>query len=78
MFTAILRASLHFPRPRFLWRLTPFPFAGLLIVASETALDHFVAIFVACYNEGNEIAAAKANRAERHHDDELQQLITHR
>jgi hypothetical protein len=30
--------SLHFPRLRFLWLLSPFPFAGLLIVAGDTAL----------------------------------------
>jgi hypothetical protein len=43
-------------------------------IASNTALDHFVAVFVACHNERNETAAAKAKRAERHNDDELQQL----
>jgi hypothetical protein len=67
---------LHFPRLRFLWRLSPFPFAGLLIVAGNIAPNHFVAPFVARYDERNEIAAAKAKRAERHHDDELQ-LLTH-
>jgi putative membrane protein len=70
--------SLHFPRLRFLWRLPPFPFAGLLIVASGTALDHFVAVFVACHDERNETAAAKAKPAKSDHDDNLQQFITHR
>jgi hypothetical protein len=51
---------------------------SLLIVASDTALDHFVTVFVACPDERNEIAAAKAKRASPHHDDELQQFITHR
>jgi serine/threonine protein kinase HipA of HipAB toxin-antitoxin module len=54
------------------------PICRLLIVASDTALDHFVAVFVACHDERNDRAAAKAKRAERHHDDELQQLIPHR
>jgi hypothetical protein len=39
--------------------------------------DHIVAPVFARHDERNEIAAAKAKRAERHHDDELQSL-THR
>jgi hypothetical protein len=77
IFAAIRRASLHFPCPRFLWRLSPFPFAGLLIVAGDTALNHFVTPFVARHDKCSENTATKAKRAERHDDDELQQL-THR
>jgi hypothetical protein len=77
IFAAIRRASLYFPCPRFFWRLSPFPFAGLLIVASDTALGHFVAVFVARHDKCSENAATKAKRAERYDDDELQQL-THR
>jgi hypothetical protein len=54
-----------------------FPFAGLPVVAGDSALDHFVAEAVARNEEGDAVAAAKAKRAERRHDDELQQL-THR
>ena len=54
-----------------LWRLSPFPFAGLPVVAGDTALDHFVAIFVARHDKRSEIAEAKAKRAKRDHDDEL-------
>ncbi len=62
---------------RFLRRLSPFPFAGVPVVAGDAALDHFVAPFVACHDERGEITAAKAKRAKGPHDDELQQL-THR
>ena len=59
------------------WRLAPFPFAGLPIVASDAALDHFVAPFVARQDEANEIAAAKAKPAKGNHDNDLQQhLVT--
>jgi hypothetical protein len=70
-------ASSHSPRPRFFRRLSPFPFAGLRIVAGDTALDHFIAPFVARHDERGENTAAKAKRAERYEDDELQPL-THR
>jgi hypothetical protein len=49
----------------------------LRVVAGNTAPNHFVAPFVA-YDERDEIAAAKAKAAKSDHDDELQQLITHR
>jgi hypothetical protein len=42
------------------WRLSPFPFASLPVVASGAALDHFVAPLIARHDEGSEIAAAKA------------------
>jgi hypothetical protein len=61
--------------PRFR-RLSPFPFAGLPVVAGDTALDHFVAPLVACDDEGGEVAAAEAKSAESDHDDELQ-TFTH-
>jgi hypothetical protein len=69
--------SSHVPRPRFLRRLSPFPFAGLLIVSSDTALDHFVAVFVASHDECDEIAAAKAKCAERDYNENLQQQLAH-
>ncbi len=56
------------------WRLPPLPFAGLPVVASDPAFDHFVAPFVACPNECDEKPAAEAKRAEAHYDDELRQL----
>jgi hypothetical protein len=77
MFTAIRCASLHFPRPWFVRRFPPFPFAGPRVVAGDTALNHFIAPFVARHDERGENTAAKAKRAERHEDDELQPL-THR
>jgi hypothetical protein len=55
----------------FFRQLSPFPFAGVPVVAGDAALDLFVAPFVARHDEGREIAAAKAKRAERRHDDEL-------
>ena len=74
--TAIRRfGSLHSPRRRFFRRLSPFPFAGLLVVASHTALDHFVAKPIACRNERGEVAAAEAKRAERHHNGNLQHRL---
>jgi hypothetical protein len=76
MFTAILRASLHFPRLRFFRRLSPFPFAGLPVVAGNTALDHLVPPLIARHDEGSEVAAAEAKRGERHHNDDLQQQLT--
>jgi hypothetical protein len=76
IFAAIRRASLYFPRLRFLRSFPPFPFAGLRVVAGSTALDHFVAPILVRHDEGGEVAAAKAKRAERHHDDELQ-LLAH-
>jgi hypothetical protein len=59
---------------RFFRRLSPFPFAGLPVVTGDTALDHFVAPAVACDDKGDQVATAEAKRAERCHDDELQQL----
>src|SRR6516162_7615290 len=75
-FTAI-SFSPHFgssdsPRRRFLRRLSPFPFAGVPVVASDAPLDHFVAPLIARHDEGSEVAAAIAKRAERHHKDDLQ------
>jgi hypothetical protein len=52
----------------------PFPFAGLRVVTGNTAPNHFVAPFVARYDERNEIAAAKTKPAKSDHDDELRQL----
>jgi hypothetical protein len=69
--------SLHSPRRRFFRRLSPFPFAGLLVVACHTALDHFVAKPIACRNERGEVAPAEAKRAERHHNRNLQQQFAH-
>jgi hypothetical protein len=63
--------------PPFFWRLAPFPFAGLPIVAGDTAPYHFVAPVVAYHDERNEIAAAETNRAKACHDHELRYL-THR
>ena len=57
-------------------RLSPFPLAGLPVVAGDSALDHFVAPAVACNNEGDQITTAEAKRSEAGHDHELQQ-ITH-
>jgi hypothetical protein len=61
---------------RFFRRLSPFPFAGVPVVASDAALDHFVAPAVACDDESGQVATAETKRAERCHDDELQQ-VTH-
>ena len=44
---------------RFFRRLTPFPFAGVPVVAGDAALDHFVAPLIARHDEGSEVAAAK-------------------
>jgi hypothetical protein len=62
---------------RFFRLLSPFPFAGLPVVAGQTALDHFVAPLIARHDEGSDIAAAEAKRAERNHNDDLQQQLTH-
>jgi hypothetical protein len=62
---------------RFFRRLSPFPFAGRPIVAGDAALDHFVAPLIARHDERGEIAAAEAKRAERHHNDDLQQQLAH-
>src|SRR6266571_1949888 len=59
------------------WRLPPFPFAGLPVVAGNTALDHFVTPLIARHDDGSEVAAAEAKRAERHHNDDLQQQLAH-
>jgi hypothetical protein len=34
------------------WRLSPFPFAGLPVVAGDTALDHFVPPLITRHDEG--------------------------
>ena len=52
-------------------RLSPFPFAGLPVVAGDMALDHFVASLIARHDEGSEVAAAEAKRCERHHYKDL-------
>jgi hypothetical protein len=70
-------ASLHFPRPLFLRRFFPFPFAGPRVVAGDTAPNHLVAPFVARHHERNEIAAAEAKRAERDYNENLQQQLAH-
>src|SRR5215468_1174832 len=59
-------------------RLAPFPFAGVPIVAGDAALDHFVAPLVARHDEGSEVAATEAKRAERHHNEGLQEQLAHR
>src|SRR6516165_1562014 len=59
------------PRFFFFRRLSPFKFAGLPVVVGATALDHFVAEPIARHDECNEVAAAKAKRAERPHNAEL-------
>jgi hypothetical protein len=62
---------------RFLRRFTPLPFSGVPIVARYTALYHFVAPFVACHDEGSEVATTKAKRAERYHNEYLQEQLIH-
>jgi hypothetical protein len=61
----------------FFRRLSPFPFAGLPVVAGDAALDHFVTPLIARDDERSEVAAAEAKRAERHHNDDLQQQLAH-
>ena len=71
MFAAILRASsrvssLAADSAGFILkyrRLSPFPFAGVPIVAGDVALDHFVAPLVARHDKGGQVAEAKANAA---------------
>ena len=55
----------------------PFPHASLPVVASDTALDRFVAPVVACHDERDEIAAAEAKRAERNDNKYLKQQPAH-
>jgi hypothetical protein len=50
---------------RFFRRLSPFPFAGLPVVAGDAALDHFVAPAVASDDEGGQVATGEAKPAER-------------
>ena len=57
--------------------LSPFPFAGVPVVAGETALDHFVAPAVARDDGGCQVPDAKAKRAKRHHNDDLQPQLAH-
>src|SRR4029077_19074277 len=56
-------------------RRSPFPFAGLPVVAGDTALDHFIAPLIARHDERGEVAAAKAKPAKSDHDDDLQQHL---
>jgi hypothetical protein len=49
-------------REAILWRLTPFPFAGLPVVAGDATLCHFTAPFVALYDERYEIPAQSKSR----------------
>jgi hypothetical protein len=56
----------------------PFPFAGLLIVTSNTAPNHFTAAFVARHDSRSENTAAKAKCSGGHDDDEFQQQIIYR
>ncbi len=42
------------------------------IVPGDAALDHFVPPVIARQDEGGEIAAAEAKRAERDHNENLQ------
>jgi hypothetical protein len=58
----------------FFWRLSPFPFAGVPVVAGDAALDHFVTPPVPRHEEGSKVAAAEAKPTKGDHDDELQQL----
>ena len=51
--------------------LSPFPFAGPLVVVGKTALDHIAAPVLARHDESGQVAAAEANRAERRHKAEL-------
>ena len=51
--------------------LSPFPLAGPLVVVGKIALDHFVAPLIARHDEGSEVAAAEAERAERRDKAEL-------
>jgi hypothetical protein len=46
------------------------------VVAGDAALDHFVTPPIARHDERGEIAAAEAKRAERNHNDDLQQQLT--
>ena len=43
------------------WWFSPFPFACLFVVASDTALDHFVAEPIARHDEGSDAAQPKKN-----------------
>jgi hypothetical protein len=50
---------------------SPIPFASHPVVASHTALDHFVPPVIARDDEGREIAAAEAKGGEGAHYDNL-------
>jgi hypothetical protein len=50
----------------------------LLIVSSDTAPDHFVSEFGARHDERGETATTEAKPAKGNHNNELQELITHR
>jgi hypothetical protein len=54
------------------WRRAPFPFASHPVETGDVALDHFVPPLIARYDEGGEIADAKAKGAERHQNESLQ------
>ena len=47
------------------------------MVVGDATLNHFVAPLIARYDEGGEVAAAEAKRAEPRHDNELQQQRAH-
>jgi hypothetical protein len=51
--------SSHFPCSRFFRRLSPFPFAGLPVVAGNATLNHLVAPVVAREDESRQVATAK-------------------
>ncbi len=71
MLLAIHRAS-SLVRPA--WRLSPFPLAGLPVIAGHTTLNHFIPPVIARHDQGSEVAAAEAKRAKRNHNENLQQL----
>ena len=47
------------------------------MVVGDATLNHFVAPLIAGHDEGGEVAAAEAKRAEPRHDYELQQQRAH-
>ena len=58
-------------------QLSPFPIAGLRVVAGGAALYHFVVKSGARHDERGEIATGKAGCAGGEHDDKFQQRLTH-
>src|SRR5262249_1918723 len=89
LFYPILFGLAHIPRQTraagsggrsissFFWRLSPFPFAGLPVVASRPALGHFVAEQISRHKEAREVAAGEAERAKCYVDGDLQQQFAH-